>query len=172
VIFRYRGIAAVRAAAVIVPLCLAAAGCAPELHHYNALTAGEARPEYRSVRDGITCIARAEYRMDHGIATDITVTLENGSAGTLSTDEATVRVASANVGYQYNNKFLPLQSMSIPHGASRDFHLSGRDVDGADDWHKIAGEKLTLTIRGLRLGGRTLPDQDIVFIPENPKLKQ
>jgi hypothetical protein len=157
---------------VILLLCLAASGCAPQLYHYSAVTEGGSRPEYRLVRDGIRCIARAEYRMDHGVATDVTVTLSNGSGETLTTDEAAVRVSSANVGYQYNNKFIPMQSMTIPRGASREFHLSGRDVSSEDDWHKIAGEKLTLTIRGLRLGTRTLDDLEIVFIPENPKLKR
>jgi hypothetical protein len=43
-------------------------------------------------------------------------------------------------------------------------------VTGVEDWHKIAGEQLTITVKGVRLAMKELPQQLVTFIPQNPKL--
>lgn len=113
---------------------------------------------------------RAEYSMQSGFVTEITVDIRNGSADTLTLDPGSVMVSSRNIEYQYNNKFIPLPDLVINPGASEKLTLDGKEVTESPDWNRIAGEQLTLTLRGMRLGGRILTDQVITFVPENPLL--
>ena len=46
--------------------------------------------------------------------------------------------------------------------------LTGKEMTDHDDWHKIAGEQLTITIRGMRLAMREVTSQSVTFVPENP----
>ncbi len=112
----------------------------------------------------------ATYRMDNGIYTEIGIKIKNNSSDTLSFEHAAAKVASRNVQYEYNDKFLPIPLTMIPPGRSDEFHLSGKDRSGENDWHKIAGEQVTLTIQGLRLGGRDLNTQVVTFVPKNPMI--
>ncbi len=146
-------------------------GCAPVAYPYFVADEGCNCTEYRR-RDGpVEYLFHARYRMSGGIETTLGITFFNRSDDTLSLDLGTVKISSRNVSYQYNDKFIPLPGLHIgPHGIDS-LLLAGKDVTGNDDWHVIAGERLTLTIRGMRLGGRTLKEQQVTFVPENPKLR-
>ena len=109
--------------------------------------------------------------MDDGIATTIEIQFTNHSRDTLFFDLATVRISSRNIAYRYNDKFLPLSHPAILPSHTDVVTMSGNDLTQQDDWNKIAGEQLTVTLKGLRLGERILPDQTVTFIPENPKMK-
>ncbi len=114
---------------------------------------------------------QATYKMEEGFITSIKIGFENRSADTLFLDPGTVMVSSKNIDYQYNNKFLPLPDMAIPPGESEDLELDGKEVTSSPTWRKIAGEKLTLTLKGMRLGDTVLGTQTITFVPENPLLQ-
>jgi hypothetical protein len=114
---------------------------------------------------------RAAYRMEEGFITSINVRFENRGADTLFLDPGSVMVASKNVEYQYNNRFIPLPDMMIPPGESQELDLDGKEVTTAPSWRKIAGEQLTLTLKGMRLGEKILETQVVKFVPENPMLR-
>lgn len=115
---------------------------------------------------------RAEYSMDSGFITQIVVGIRNRSGDTLRLDPGSVRVSSRNIDYQYNNKFIPLPDITIPPGDSEELKLDGREVTDEPSWTRIAGEQLTLTLRGLRIGVKTLKEQTVRFVPENPLLRE
>jgi hypothetical protein len=155
-------------------LLVLVAGCATMRSSYNyRVVNGDCNCEQYRVRDGsVAYLFRARYRMQGGVLTSIDVELiNNSSRDTLSTDEAYVKVSSLNISYQYNDRFLPLPVLNIPPYGSDSIHLTGEDVSGEDDWTKIAGERLTVTIKDLRLGLKTLKPQQVEFVPENPKLR-
>ena len=108
--------------------------------------------------------------MDDGIITSIEMELTNRSNDTLSLDLGTVKLSSRNVSYQYNDKPLPLPPLRIPPIESDIVRFTGSETTGKEDWLKIAGEQLTLTIEGIRLGLKVLPRQVVTFVPENPKM--
>lgn len=114
---------------------------------------------------------RASYRMEEGFITSINIRFENRGADTLFLDPGAVMVSSRNVDYQYNNKFIPLPDMVVPPGESEELDLDGKEVTSSPTWRKIAGEQLTLTLKGLRFGGKTLEKQVVRFVPENPMLR-
>lgn len=140
---------------------------------YRAVNDGCNCEEYRT-RDGeVEYLFRANYRMRSGILTSIEIELINHSnTDTLSTDVASTKVSSRNVSYQYNDRFLPMPSILIVPRERDVIRLQGKEVTGVDDWHKIAGEQLTLTIKGILIGKKQLKQQQLTFVPENPKLQQ
>ncbi len=113
----------------------------------------------------------ASYRMEEGFITSIRVTFDNRSADTLFLDPGSLMVASKNIEYQYNNKFIPLPDLIVPPGDAEEINLDGKEVTSAPSWRKIAGEQMTLTLKGMRLGDKILGTQAITFVPENPLLK-
>ncbi len=157
-------------AAVITGACLFVAGCAPTIYPYRVTTHDCNCTQYTVHDDGVTYSVRAEYWMDRGVATRIMLKLRNNSRDTLSTGAASVKISSENIQYQYNNKYVPLPGILILPKSTDSLSMSGRDVTGKDDWHLIAGERLTMTLRGITLGGTTLEPQEFMFVPENPKL--
>jgi hypothetical protein len=102
--------------------------------------------------------------------TSIDILFMNRGKDTLLLYSGGVKVSSKNVNYQYNNRFVPLPFMVVAPGRSERVVLTGKDIGGQDDWNKIAGERMTVTIRGIRLGETRLPEVSVEFIPENPKL--
>lgn len=49
--------------------------------------------------------------------------------------------------------------------------MEGSDTEiVADPWHKIAGEQVTIELRGLMTGLRRVDPVVITLIPRNPKL--
>jgi hypothetical protein len=113
----------------------------------------------------------ATYRMEKGFITSISIHFDNRSRDTLFLDGGAVMVSSRNIDYQYNDKFIPLPDMIVPPGDSEDLDLDGKEVTATPTWKKIAGERLTLTLKGLRLGETTLGRQVVTFVPENPMLR-
>ena len=150
-------------------------GCAgvPSMYTYRVITDNCNCEEYRAIdnQHKIDAHFRAQYTMNHGVITTIGVRLINQSRDTLFLDQATVKISSRNVSYQYNDKFIPLPALMILPLSSDSLTMTGTEVSGEDDWNKIAGEQLTLTLQGIRLGERALPQQVVTFIPENPKLR-
>ena len=126
-----------------------------------ALTDSASRIEYRF---------HASYTMQRGVLTEIFFAIVNRSDDTLSFERGAVKVSSRNIRYQYNNKFLPLPWDPIPPRSSGIRNLTGKEVTQESNWHKIAGEQLTITIKGLSLSGRELRSQTVTFIPENPNI--
>lgn len=141
-------------------------------YDYRVSTAGCDCLEYTATDGGSLVEYRfqASYRMQSGVFTEIVFTIVNKSTDTLSFDRAAVKVSSRNIRYQYNNKFLPLPWEPIPPRSSGTRKLTGKEVTEKSNWHKIAGEKLTVTIKGLQLSGRELKSQSVTFIPENPNI--
>ena len=147
-------------------------GCAGSGYAYRAVTDNCNCDEFRAKdeRNNIEYRFRARYRMDHGIVTTIEIGFMNKSNDTLFLDPGVVKISSRNIDYRYNNKFIPLPILILPPGSSDDVIMTGTDTSEDDDWNKIAGEQLKITIKGLRLGFNTLGQQSVVFIPVNPKL--
>jgi hypothetical protein len=129
--------------------------------------------EYRMVdeRSGVEMRFRASYVMNHGVATTVEIEFINRSRDTLSLDPGVAKITSRNVGYRFNDKFIPLPHLIIPPSRSDHVVMHGTDVAQEDDWNKIAGEQLTVTLKGISLGLSTMPQQSVTFIPENPKLR-
>lgn len=115
---------------------------------------------------------RAEYSMRSGFITNISVEISNRSGDTLRLDPGSAMVSSRNIEYQYNNKFIPLPDLVILPGDSEELKLDGKEVTDTPSWTKIAGEQLTLTLKGMRLGLKTLKTQVVYFVPENPLLRE
>jgi hypothetical protein len=109
--------------------------------------------------------------MDKGIITTIEINFVNHSRDTLFFDLAAVKISSKNITYRYNDKFVPLPHLIILPSRSDLVTMSGNDITQRDDWNKIAGEQMAVTLKGLRLGEQILPEQTVTFIPENPKMK-
>ncbi len=128
--------------------------------------------EYRitDTKSGITYLFHATYKMQTGILTSIEVEISNNTADTLTFDRGAIKVSSRNVKYQYNNKFLPLPWDPVLPGNTELRKLTGKEVTEQNDWHKVAGEQLTITIKGLHLGSQELKSQTVTFVPENPNL--
>ena len=151
------------------------AGCATysSTYAYRALNDNCNCEEYQS-RDKeqrITYRFRATYNMRRGISTTIEIEFTNNSRDTLFLDGGAAKISSRNISYQYNDKLVPLPEIFILPSRSDVVRMVGNDVSGTDDWNKIAGEQLTLTLQGIRLGDHTIKSQRVTFIPENPKLR-
>ena len=116
----------------------------------------------------------ATYRVDTRITTEITVVVHNGSPDTLDMSSGAIRVASRNVRYRYNNRFVPVTITAVPPDDERTLTLVGSGAEGqsGDPWLPIAGEELVLTLKGLRLRARELASQTIQFVPSNPKFSE
>ena len=149
-------------------------GCAvmPSIYSYRILNDDCNCREYRLTdkEHKIQYLFRAEYKMHHGVVTKIEIELDNRSRDTLDLSLGTVKVTSKNISYQYNDKFLPLPHIEIPPHDSEVVELNGGDTSGSDDWNKIAGEQLTVTLQGIRLGEKILPQLNITLRPENPNV--
>jgi hypothetical protein len=163
-------------------LLIAAAGCSlmdlncatTDSYVYRVVTENCNCTEYRTrdTKHQVDYLFRGSYGMSKGMLTTIDVGLTNRSNDTLSLALGTVRVSSRNIDYQYNDKFLPLPTLNIPPHQSESIHLTGRSIETKEDWNRIAGERLTVTLQGLQLGAVVLPAMTVTFIPENPKLRR
>ncbi len=123
-------------------------------------------------KNRITYEFTANYSLEDQMLTTITVTVENESRKTLTFDHARVRVTSKRFGYQYNDKFVPFNSIRVKPGGIRELTLVGRaDVKDKEEWHRIAGERMTVTIRGIRLGDQEIQVEEVEFVPVNPKIE-
>jgi len=169
------------AAAVILAIFLG--GCSSALN----TSASDTYP-YRAMNDNCSCERfssadpkvpvrydfSATYKVDSKITTEITIVVHNGSSDTLDMSLGAIRVASRNVQYRYNNKFVPVTIESVPPHDDRTLTLvgSGTGEGSKEPWFPIAGEELTLTLKGLRLRARELAPQTVQFVPMNPKFSE
>jgi len=116
----------------------------------------------------------AEYHIDEGITTRISLTIDNQSTDTLRFSQGYVRVESRNIPYQMNKKSIAIILPDAPPGTARTLALDGRweNVDREDPWLRIAGEELAITIKGLVEESRKVRSQEFRSIPRNPHLAQ
>jgi len=144
-------------------------------HTYNFLvTNRECNCSEYSITDkknGITYKFTASYSLEDEMLTTITMTVRNGSSKVLSFDQARVKVSSKRFPYRYNDKFVPFTAIELRPGETRAITLVGRaEITARPGWHRIAGEEMTVTIRGVRLGDNELSLEELHFVPVNPKL--
>jgi hypothetical protein len=152
-------------------MIIALSGCS-SYYAYRAVNEDCNCEEYILHDGAIEYRFHAEYEMHDGVATTIEIELFNGSNEKLSLDLAEAKVSSRNIAYQYKDKFLPLPSLTVGPHSSDVVKLKGKEISGEDNWHEIAGERMTVTIKGLMLGQNILKEQNITFVPVNPKLKR
>ena len=157
---------------ILFSLFLAGCAAGPTVYPYLASNDNCNCEEYRITLYNIEYTYRAHYRMEMGFSTLIEIEFNNRSNDTLSLEYASVRVSSRNVSYQYNDKFVAMPVIIIPPGRSDMIQMKGNSRDTNENWNIIAGEQLTLTTRGIRLGSKMLPEMSVVFIPVNPKLSR
>jgi len=155
--------------AILLAAVLLACGCGLTAS-YPYRTADGSTEEFSARDHEVEYRIRAHYRMRQGVTTGIEIEFRNESNDTLSLDLASAKVSSRNIAYQFNDLFVPLPQILVPPHASDRVTLTGRDVGGVDDWLKIAGERLTVTIKGVQLGGTALAPLEAAFVPVNPKL--
>jgi hypothetical protein len=151
-------------------------GCA-STHVYDFLaTNGDCNCSKYVVKDKENRIRyefTATYSLDDNMLTTITMRVVNDSRKILSFDHARVRVSSNRFEYRYNNKFIPFNPLEIRPGEQNEIVLIGQaEVKEGDAWLRIAGEKMVVTIRGIRLGDKEVQLEDLQFLPVNPKLPE
>jgi len=151
-------------------------GCA-STHTYDFLvTNRDCNCSTYTVKDKenrITYEFTATYSLDNSMLTTITMKVVNGSHKVLSFDLARVRVSSERFEYRYNNKFVPFNPLKIGPEEEQEIVLVGQaEVKDSDEWLRIAGEKMVVTIRGIRLGDTEMHIEDLEFVPVNPKLPE
>jgi hypothetical protein len=160
----------------VIVMALGTAGCVSSSGTYPYWVTSEG-----VIRDSATMIDKtanvtyefsAEYSIDVGVHTKITVAIHNGNADTLDMSLSYVKVTSKNVSYRYNDRFIPIDILFVSPGGTRTLTLVGESVRPAagDPWLSIAGEELIVTVKGMRIGRRTLATQVVRFVPHNPKL--
>jgi hypothetical protein len=159
-----------------IVLALHAFACIPSVttYSYRVTTASCNCSEYKVLdRDAhVGYTFKAAYRVHDALTTIVTIEFTNHSKETLMLDPGSAMVSSKTVGYEYNAKFVPLPQLTVAPGKSEEITLTGTDAaPSKDEWNKIAGEELTLTIKDIQLGGRTIAQQSVKFVPENPHLK-
>ncbi len=126
---------------------------------------------YRDAAHKIEIELKAEYKVDERVSTTVEIAFRNNSTDTLSLQQAFIRGTSRNIRYQNNDKAIPLPYVTVPPHQEYSVILQGSDTEVVQNpWHKIAGERAVLEIKGLMLGGKMLPPLKVDFIPSNPKL--
>lgn len=147
---------------------------ASDMIPYNAMNENCACEEYKvsDPKRPVHYTFSAGYTIEETITTRILIAVRNETDDTLDMSMGSIKVASRNVPFRYNNKFVPVTINAVPPHEERTLTLVGSPVkaDKKDPWLYIAGEELVLTLRGLRLEGRRLVEQTVRFVPHNPKL--
>jgi hypothetical protein len=161
---------------VVAFLMLVVAGCGTsvDVYPYRVLNDDCSCEQFRVAdkRMSVTYTFSAVYSLDSAMKTKITVSVQNNDPDTLDLSLAYVKIVSRNIPYRYNGRFLPVTATSIPPGDQRTISLAGEvdHLQQSDPWLAIAGEKLVVTLKGMRIKGKPLAMQTIQFIPKNPKL--
>ncbi len=114
----------------------------------------------------------AVYTLDEAMKTRITVAMQNGNTDSLDLSLAYIKIASRNIPYRYNGKFLSVTIPGVPPGEQRMLTLEGEveEIKENDPWRAIAGEELVVTLKGIRVHKKTIATQVVRFVPHNPKL--
>jgi hypothetical protein len=115
---------------------------------------------------------KAKYAIADEFSTRIELGVRNEGNADVNLDDAYFRIDSRNVPFRYNNMMLPLSGgKTIGPRSEQTFDLVGTAKAQVPSlWHLVAGEQLTLTVTGLRIGGKQLDQFVVTFIPRNPKL--
>lgn len=125
---------------------------------------------YRDEKRKIEIVVEATYEVSDRIVSTVELTLRNRSKDTLDMRQASIKGTSKNVRYQSNGRFQPMPYLAISPHKQYTMTFQGGDTHlGSDPWHKIAGEQVTLELKGLILGNKTLPSIVITLVPVNPK---
>lgn len=126
---------------------------------------------YRDERANFTVEVTARYEVRERVTSIVELTFRNMGRDTLDLRQAFVKGTAKNVRYQFNNRFQPLPYVAVPPGESYSMVMEGSDTEiVADPWHKIAGEHVTIELRGLMTGLRRVDPVVLTLIPRNPKL--
>ena len=113
----------------------------------------------------------ARYKVTDRITSTIDMVIRNRSSDTLSLRQAFLKGTSANVQYQFNDRFQPMPFAVIPPRGRYTLTILGSDTQPSEDpWLKIAGERIEIEMRGLWLGHEPLPPIQFTLVPSNPKL--
>ncbi len=114
----------------------------------------------------------AAYDIEDEFVARINITIHNDGKQTLTFTDAYVKVASRNVSFQYNNRFVPLAADPIGPNEERTIPLVGRAAPKQPDpWLAVAGEEMAVTVKGVKYGSHSLAEQTVTFVPRNPKLQ-
>jgi hypothetical protein len=155
-------------------LVLLLVGCGPSLYPYRVMNDDCSCQLYRVTDEkaGVVYSFAGVYSVGDGITTRVTVSIRNNNPDTLDLSLAYVKMASRNIPYRYNNKFLPITISEIPPGEERVITLEGEVEENKvnDPWLAIAGEELVASIEGIRINGKQIAPQIVKFVPHNPKL--
>lgn len=159
---------------VVLLFALVFAGCGVSVYPYLATNDDCSCMLYRVADEhsGIGYSFSASYSLRDMMNTRITVSIQNNAPDTLDLSLAYIKIASRNIPYQYNDKFLPVAVPDVPPGGMRTLHLDGEvDMSGMPDpWIAIAGEELVVTLKGIQMHGKQVQAQVVHFVPKNPKL--
>ncbi|MBI3788450.1 MAG: hypothetical protein HY276_09365 [Ignavibacteriales bacterium] len=126
---------------------------------------------FKDKKHNIEIEVEATYHVGERVTSTVQVTFRNKNKLDLNLQQAHIKGTSSNVHYQFNDRFQPLPYVAIAPGKSYTIIFEGSDTDLVDEpWHKIAGEHVTLELKGLRIGSEVLDPVVITMIPVNPKL--
>ncbi|HWP82996.1 MAG TPA: hypothetical protein VNN76_10120 [Bacteroidota bacterium] len=125
---------------------------------------------YRDPRLGIEIHLAASYRVKDVVTSTIEITFVNDSGDTLTLKQGFIKATSLNVRYANNDMFQPLPFVDVQPGKRFVMTIEGRDTDqSSDPWLKIAGERVTIELKRLRLGSRDIPPLLFRLMPVNPQ---
>ncbi len=126
---------------------------------------------FKDRKHNVEIEVEATYHVGERVTSTVEITFHNQSKTTLSLQQAHVKGTSTNVRYQFNDRYQPLPYVILASGKSYTMLFEGSDTELIDEpWHKIAGERITLELKGLMMGLEVLNPIIITMIPVNPKL--
>jgi hypothetical protein len=126
---------------------------------------------YKDEARGFEVEFTATYQVTDRVESTIKIVFRNYGRDTLSLRQASIKGTSANVRYQFNDRFQPMPYVAIPPGQSYAVTLHGSDTEVVEEpWHKIAGERVTIEIGGVLFGQAVVNPILVTLIPLNPKL--
>jgi hypothetical protein len=113
----------------------------------------------------------ATYHVTDRVESTIDIVFRNKGHDTLSLRQAYIKGTSANVRYQFNDRFQPMPYVAIPPGQDYAMTLLGIDTEVVEEpWYKVAGERITLEISGILFGQTAVNPILVTLVPINPKL--
>jgi len=150
------------------------AACGTSVYPYLVMDDGCSCEVFRSTdeKTGIVYSFSAVYSLNGSMKTRISVSIQNNNPDTLDLSLTHVKISSRNVPYRFNGRFIPITVPNVPPGEERILTLEGEveDLKQPDPWLAIAGEELTVTLRGMRINAIQTATQVVRFVPYNPKL--
>ncbi|MEX2090091.1 MAG: hypothetical protein WEB62_09970 [Bacteroidota bacterium] len=125
---------------------------------------------YRDERANFTVEVKATYEVHERVTSVVELKFGNGGKDTLDLRQGFIKGTAKNVRYQFNDRFQPLPHVVVPPGTSYTMVMQGSDTElVAEPWHKIAGEQVTIELRGIQMGSKPVNPVVITMIPRNPK---